>query len=189
MEGAMRIVRVAAVVLAILGGTYALLGFAKVLRYEGGSDEAIGYVWLAATAALVFVGGSLAMLSQDGRARGRACPKCGERADEGWSVCPICGTGLRHAGHDAAGDPGGEQVKEALALQDYQPGVRLLAKALFWLGIAVLDILFVLLVLWLFVPSLALSPKIFSADGPLSIVLLDAGVVCVLVGYSLRRSG
>ena len=64
-----------------------------------------------------------------------------------------------------------------------------MGKVLFWLGIVVLDVLFVLFVLWLFAPSLALSQKIFSSiGGTLAIVLLDVGMVSILVGYSRTSS-
>ena len=63
----MRTVRIAAVLLAILGGIYALLGYATVVRPGGGSD---GYVWFLFTSVVVIVGGGVAVLSrpQDGSA-------------------------------------------------------------------------------------------------------------------------
>jgi energy-coupling factor transporter transmembrane protein EcfT len=73
-------------------------------------------------------------------------------------------------------------VEEARAAEDYEPKITLLGKALFWLGIVVLDVLFVLLVLWLFVPPVVLSQKIFWSTGGTGIAL---GLI--LVSYSLTR--
>ena len=187
----MRIVRIAAVVLAILGGMFALLGYAAVFRDKGGS-EAVGYGWLVFTGVLAILGGALAALShpQDGSMSERTCPRCGRQAQEDWTLCPTCGTRLPHSIHEVAPRRrGGERVEEGRAAEDYEPENGLLGKALFWLGIVVLDVLFVLFVLWLFVPSLVLSQKIFwSMGGPLGIVVLDIGIGCILVGYSLIPS-
>ena len=178
----MRTVRLGALVFAILGGIYALLGYATVVRAGGGSD---GYVWFLFTSVVVIVGGGVALLSrsQDGSMDEGACPKCGRQAEEDWTLCPTCGARLPHSIHEVAPrDRGSERVGEGQAAEDYEPT---LGKTLFWLGIAVLDILFVLFVLWLFVPSLALSQKIFSSmGGTLAIVMLDVGIFSILVGYS-----
>jgi hypothetical protein len=70
--------------------------------------------------------------------------------------------------------------------EDYEPEIRPLGKALFWLGILALDALFVLFVLWLFIPSLAVSQRTFSSmTWPLGIVVLDIGIGCILASYSL----
>jgi len=128
------------VVLAILGGIDALLGYVTVVRAGGGS---VGHPWFLSMSVVVLVGGGVAVLS---RPRG---------------VRP---------------------VEERRPAEDDEPK---LGGALFWLGIIVLDVLFVLFVLWLFVPSLAMSQKLFSSwGGTLAIAMLDVGIVSVLLGYS-----
>jgi hypothetical protein len=142
----MKTVRIAAVVLAILGGIYALLGYATVVRAGGGSDN---YVWFLFISVVVIVCGGVAVLSRP--------------------------------------DPSGGRAEEGRAAEDREPNT--MGKALFWLGVVVLDVLFVLFVLWLFAPSLVLSQKIFSSTGgTLAIVLLDVGIFSVLVGYSRTSS-
>ncbi len=75
------------------------------------------------------------------------------------------------------------------AAEDYEPENGQLGRQLFWLGIVVLDVLFVLFVLWLFAPSLVLSQKIFSSmGGALAVVVLDIGIVALLIGYSRTSS-
>jgi hypothetical protein len=136
----MRTVRIAAVVVAILGGIDALLGYVTVVRAGGGS---VGYPWFLSVSVVALVGGSVAVLSR---------PRAGKRAEEGW------------------------------AAEDYEPRM---GGALFWLGIIVLDVLFALFLLWLFVPSLALSQRLFSSwGGILAIAMLDVGIISILVGYS-----
>jgi hypothetical protein len=183
----MRTVRIAAVVLAILGGIYALLGYATVVRAGGG---AYGYVWFLFASVVVIVGGGVAVLSrpQDGSMGQRACLRCGTQAEEDWTLCPTCGARLPHSIDEVAPrDRGSERAEEGRAAEDHEPDI--MGKALFWLGIVVLDVLFVLFVLWLFAPSLALSQKIFSSiGGTLAIVLLDVGLVSILVGYSRTSS-
>lgn len=182
----MRIVRIAAVVLAILGGIYAVLGYATVVRAGGGS---LDYVWFLFISVPIIVGGGVAVLSrpQDGSMSERTCPRCGRQAQEDWTLRPTCGTSLPHSIDEVAPRRrGGERVEEGRAAEDYEP---LLGKALFWLGIVVLDVLFVLFVLWLFVPSLVQSQKIFSSmGGTLAIAVLDVGIVSILVGYSRTSS-
>jgi hypothetical protein len=56
----MRTVRIVAVVLAILGGTFALLGYATVVRDWAGN---VGYGWFLFISALIIVGGGVAVLS------------------------------------------------------------------------------------------------------------------------------
>ncbi len=134
----MRTVRIVAVVLAILGGMFGLLGYASVVRDWAGS---VGYGWFLFLSALIIVGGGVAVLSR---------------------------------------------TQDRSAHKDDEPNV---GKALFWFGIVVLDILLVLFVLWLFVPSLDLSQKIFSSrGGALAIVMLDVGIAALLVGYSRNAS-
>jgi len=187
----MRIVRIAAVVLAILGGMFALLGYAAVFRDRGGSHT-VDYVWFVFTGVLAILGGALAGLShpQDGSMSERTCPRCGRQGQEDWTLCPTCGTRLPHSIHEvAARRRGGERVEEGRTAEDYEPQNGLLGEALFWLGIVALDVLFVLFVLWLFVPSLVLSQNIFWSMGrPLGIIVLDVGIGCILVGYSLIPS-
>ena len=127
-------------VLAILGGIDALLGYVTVVRAGGGS---VGHPWFLSISVVVIVVGGVAVLSR---------PRSVKRVEERW------------------------------AAEDYEPQ---LGGALFWLGIIVLDVLFVLFVLWLFVPSLALSQKLFSSwGGTLAIAMLDVGIVSILLGYS-----
>jgi cytochrome c biogenesis factor len=134
----MRIVRIAAVVLAILGGAFALLGFATVVRDWAGT---VSYGWFLFVSVLVIGGGGVAILSR---------PRDGSKSE------------------------------------DYSPN---LGKTLFWIGIVLLDVLFVLFVLWLFVPSLNLSHRVFSSrGGTLAMVMLDVGIAAVLVGYSRNAS-
>jgi len=182
----MRIVRTTAVVLAILGGICVLLGYATVVRDGGGSAR---YPWFLFISVVVIVGGGVAVLSrpQDGSMSERTCPRCGGQAREDWTLCPTCGTGLpRSILEVAPRDRGGEQVEEVQAAADYEPK---LGGALFWLGVVVLDVLFALFALWLFVPSLVLSQKIFSSmGGTLAIVMLDVGIGAILVGYSRTSS-
>ena len=77
-----------AVVLAILGGVYAVLGYAMVVRDKGGSDAALGSVWLLITGVLAIVIVGLAVLASPRNAQNdaRACPACERRADEDWNT-------------------------------------------------------------------------------------------------------
>jgi hypothetical protein len=157
----MRTVRIAAVVLAMLGGMFALLAYTTVVRDWVGSAS---YGWFLFISVLIVVGGGVAVLSR---------PRDGTRLprpiDE---VVP--GSGV------------GEQVEEGRVAEGNGPN---LDKALFWVGIVVLDLLFVLFVFWLFVPSLAPSQKIFSSmGGALAIVMLDVGITSILIGYSRNAS-
>lgn len=182
-RGAIGMVKVSAVVLAILGGICALLGYATIVRDKGGSD-AVGYVWLLLLVT-GFVGLGVLSYPQDGLRSGRACPGCARKAQDDWALCPHCGTELPHPIQGIA-RPGGEEAEVGQVDEDYEPEIRPLGKALFWLGILALDALFVLFVLWLFIPSLAVSQRIFSSmTWPLGIVVLDIGIGCILASYSL----
>lgn len=182
----MRTVRIAAVVLAILGGMFALLGYTTVVRDWVGSA---GYGWFLFISVLIIVGGGVAVLSrpQDGSMSERTCRGCGRESQEDWTLCPTCGTRLpRPIDEVARGRRVGEQVEEGRAAEDNEPN---LDKAFFWLGIVVLDLLFVLFVFWLFVPSIAPSQKVFSSmGGTLAIVMLDVGITSMLIGYSRTAS-
>jgi hypothetical protein len=101
----------------------------------------------------------------------------------------MCGTRLPPLVHEIVPrDDSRWQADEGRAVDDDQtkPGVP--GKAVFWLGIVALDVLFVLFVLWLFVPSLVISQRMFSGTSwPLGIVALDVGIGCILVGNSFMR--
>jgi hypothetical protein len=183
MGGAMRVVRVTAVVLAILGGVYAVLGYATVVRDKGGSDVALGSVWLLITGVLAIVIVGLAVLASPRNAQNdaRACPSCGRPADEDWNLCPACGVPLPPPIYEVAPRPvGDEQAEGEWPAEDYESKAGLLGTVLFWLGMLVLDVLFVLLALWIFVPALALAQRIF-----LFWSLAGIGIGCILAGSSL----
>jgi len=179
----MRIVRIGAVVLAILGGVYAVLGYAMVVRDQGGSDAALGSVWLLVTGILAIVIVGLAVLASPRNAQNdeRVCPACERRADEDWNLCPACGTPLPPPTYEVAPRPvGDEQAEGEWPADDYESKAGLLGTVLFWLGMLVLDVLFVLLALWIFVPALALAQRIF-----LFWSLAGIGIGCIIAGSSL----
>jgi hypothetical protein len=184
---AMKVVGMVAVVLAILGGAFALLGHASVVRDAGGSDAALGYLWLLITGLLAV----MAVLShpRDVLPRERTCPSCGRQAEEDWTLCPMCGTRLPQGDLEGAVElADGNLAEEGEVADGYEPGSGLVGNGLFWLGIAVLDALFVLLLLWLFAPSLVPSQKIFwslGLGGTLGIVMLDFAIGSIFVGYSV----
>jgi hypothetical protein len=74
----------------------------------------------------------------------------------------------------------------------YDPRAPLAGQGLLWLGVFVLNVLLVLLVIWLFVPSLTLSHRLFSnLGGSLTpgILVMDIGIMCVLVGHTVAKWG
>jgi hypothetical protein len=192
MEGAMRTVRIVAVVFAVLGGMCAVLGYVTVIRDQGGSHTALAFVF---TGVLATIGAALSALShprdaKEGFFNGRACPQCGSRTQENQALCPACGLRLSDPTLGSARSLyDGETVEEWRIEDDYEPRTKLLGAGIFWLGIIVLDVLFVLVVLWLFVPSITAAQTFsWSTGRPLGLVVLDIGFGFVLVGYSLVPS-
>ncbi len=180
----MRGVRTAAVVLAILGGVYAVLGYATVVRDKSASDASLGSAWLIVTGILAIVIVGLGVLARPGddTADERACATCGKPADDDWNMCPECGAALPPSIYEVVVPPrlGGEEERVEWPAEDYGSKTAVLGTVLFWAGILLLDALFVLLALWLYVPGLALAPRIF-----LFWSMAGMGIGCILVGHSL----
>jgi hypothetical protein len=160
----MRTARIVAVIVAVLGGMLAVLGYSTVIRDGGGSHAALALVF---TGILATIGAALAALSHPQDAR-----------DDSDST------------HEARANLRDRELSaEWRAADDYETRSKLAGATVFWLGVAVLDVLFVLLVIWLFVPSVAALQTFFWSMGrPLGLVVLDVGFGFVLVGYSLVPS-
>jgi hypothetical protein len=182
-RGAMRTLRVSAMVFALVGGACGLLGYTKVFQDTGATG---GYLWFFFVSVLVVLGGGVAVLSRprDGATGERICHGCGREAQADWALCPMCGTTLTSSGDRVPSRRGrGPQIEEGHVVEASEPT---LGTYLFWIGIGVLDFLCVLFVLWLFVPSLGISHRLFSSAGGIpAIVMLDIGAGSILAGYSL----
>lgn len=184
--GAMKMIRMAAVVLALLSGMYAVLGYAMLIRDKGGYVTAHHSLWLLITGVLAVYGAIqvVAVLSQtQGRLAGsRFCAGCGRQAQEDWNLCPACGTRLPEPTREIAPRRlDGDWTEEGEEPEDIVPTTPVVGKVLFWLGIVALDVLFVLLALWLFNPHVVLAQWVFLFVGA-------AGVGSIVVGYLVTSS-